>query len=104
MMKSVRLLGAFACAIALTTTLSAKAEERGASGNVVEEIIVTARQQEETLQDVPVTVAALTETDLDRYNITTLTEASKLVPTSSSTTAVRATAPTSIARRRLQFD
>ena len=28
----------------------------------------------------PVTVAALTETDLERYNISTLTEASKLVP------------------------
>lgn len=51
------------------------AEER-----VLEEIIVTARQQEETLQDVPVTVAAVSEETLDRYNITTLSEASKLVP------------------------
>ena len=31
-------------------------------------------------QDVPVTVAALTEHDLDRYNISTLTEATKLAP------------------------
>ncbi len=51
------------------------AEER-----VIEEIIVTARQQAETLQDVPVTVAALTEEDLDRYNISTLSEASELIP------------------------
>ena len=46
----------------------------------IEEIIVTARQQEETLQDVPVTIAALTEQDLDRYNITTLVDAAKMVP------------------------
>ncbi len=46
----------------------------------IEEIVVTARQQEETLQDVPVTVAALTEQDLDRYNITNLVDAAKMVP------------------------
>ena len=46
----------------------------------IEEIIVSARRQEETLQDVPVTVAALTEADLDRYNITTLVDAAKMVP------------------------
>lgn len=80
MKKSLPWLGTFACVIALAATVPAKAQERGAGGNVVEEIIVTARQQEETLQDVPVTVAALTETDLERYNISTLTEASKLVP------------------------
>ena len=43
----------------------------------IEEITVTARQREETLQDVPVTVAAFTEEDLQRYAITTLTEAAK---------------------------
>jgi iron complex outermembrane receptor protein len=46
----------------------------------VEEINVTARQKEESLLDVPVTVAAFSEADLDRYNVQTLTEASKLVP------------------------
>ena len=46
----------------------------------IEEIIVTARQQAETLQDVPVTIAAMTEADLDRYNITNLVEAAKMVP------------------------
>ncbi|HEX7034186.1 MAG TPA: TonB-dependent receptor [Pseudomonadales bacterium] len=52
----------------------------GAEPRVIEEVIVTARQQQETLQDVPVAIAALTEQDLDRYNITTLTDASTLVP------------------------
>ncbi len=46
----------------------------------IEEIIVTARQQAETLQDVPVTIAAFTEQDLDRYNITNLVDAAKMVP------------------------
>ena len=81
MRKLLPLLGSLACAVAFAAAAnSAEAQESGAGGNVVEEIIVTARQQEETLQDVPVTVAALTETDLDRYNISTLTEASKLIP------------------------
>jgi len=46
----------------------------------IEEVIVPARLLEETLQDVPVTVAAFTEADLDRYNITNLVDASKMVP------------------------
>ena len=46
----------------------------------IEEIIVTARQQSETLQDVPVTIAAFTEMDLERYNITNLVDAAKMVP------------------------
>ena len=51
-----------------------------AADEVMEEIIVTARQQAETLQDVPVTIAAMTEEDLDRYNITNLVDAAKMVP------------------------
>ena len=48
--------------------------------NIIEEIIVTARQESESLQDVPVTIAAMTEQDLERYNITTLVDAAKMVP------------------------
>ena len=47
---------------------------------VIEEVIVTARQQSEGLQDVPVTISAMTEEDLDRYNITNLADAAKMVP------------------------
>lgn len=46
----------------------------------IEEVLVTARRQAEGLQDVPVTIAALTEADLERYNITTLTDAAKMIP------------------------
>ena len=55
-------------------------EESVDQSNVIEEIIVTALQQVESLQDVPVTIAAMTEEDLDRYNITTLVDAAKMVP------------------------
>ena len=51
-----------------------------ASESVIEEITVTARRTAESLQDVPVTVAAMSEADLDRYNITNLVDASKMVP------------------------
>ena len=50
-----------------------------ANEQAIEEIIVTARQQSEGLQDVPVTIAALTEEDLDRYNINNLDDAGKMV-------------------------
>ncbi len=71
-----RILGTLAFALAWAPLMPALAQE----GEVIEEIIVTARQQAETLQDVPVTIAALTEADLDRYNITNLVDAAKMVP------------------------
>ena len=78
MRKPLPILGILACALALALAMPALAQEGG--GGVIEEIIVTARQQQETLQDVPVTIAALTEEDLDRYNITNLVDAAKMVP------------------------
>ena len=69
-------LGILVCALAYAPAMTVFAQE----GEVIEEIIVTARQQQETLQDVPVTIAALTEADLDRYNITNLVDAAKMVP------------------------
>ncbi|MCY4343237.1 MAG: TonB-dependent receptor [Gammaproteobacteria bacterium] len=68
--------GAAALLLAWTSATPALA----AGDGVIEEIIVTARQQQETLQDVPVTIAALTEEDIDRYNITNLVDAAKMVP------------------------
>ena len=51
-----------------------------AADRAIEEVIVTARQREETLQDVPVTVAAFTGEDMARYNVQNLADASNLVP------------------------
>jgi iron complex outermembrane receptor protein len=74
--KSISKAAAFALAAgAGTGSVAAYASE-----SVIEEIVVTARQQAETLQDVPVTIAAFTEEDLDRYNITNLVDAGKMVP------------------------
>ena len=56
------------------------AQEQEVLNTGIEEIIVTARQQAESLQDVPVTVSVMSEIDLDRYNITSLTDAAKMVP------------------------
>ncbi len=69
--------GAVALATVIACPVVSLAAEEGAA---VEEIVVTARQREESLQDVPVTIAVVTEAELDRYNITTLTEASKMIP------------------------
>ncbi len=79
-MKSTKLRTAIGIALVSASALPATVPVIYASDTVIEEVMVTARRREETLQDVPVTVAALTEQDLDRYNISTLTEASKLVP------------------------
>tara|TARA_B100002051_G_scaffold235484_1_gene235955 strand:+ start:266 stop:2701 length:2436 start_codon:yes stop_codon:yes gene_type:complete len=64
----------------LILSASLFAQEQEALNTGIEEIIVTARQQAESLQDVPVTVSVLSEVDLDRYNITNLTDAAKMVP------------------------
>ena len=51
-----------------------------AADRAIEEVIVTARQMEETLQDVPVTVSAFSQEDMARYNVQNLADASNLVP------------------------
>ncbi len=72
-----RLLGAI-CALGVSAGVPGASVF--AAEAVIEEVIVTARQQEETLQDVPVTVAAFGEADLDRYNVTKLSEAANMIP------------------------
>ena len=46
----------------------------------VDEIIVTARQRSESLQDAPVTVTALTETQLERIGVSSISDYASLVP------------------------
>ena len=71
---------AAALAVALLVTSLVQPVPALAQDRTIEEIIVTARQREESLQDVPVTVAAFSEADIDRYNINTLTQLAKMVP------------------------
>ena len=49
---------------------------------VLEEIVVTARKREESLQDVPVVVSALSAGMIDRYNLDTLVDVAGLIPDS----------------------
>jgi iron complex outermembrane receptor protein len=60
-----------AAAMALPSFASAQSSEAGAaSENALEEIIVTARKREESLQEVGLSVSALSKTDLDqRFDI-----------------------------------
>ena len=58
----------------------------GATGNVfgqerlLEEIVVTSQKRAQSLQDVPITVAALSEENLSEFGIDNLFEAANLVP------------------------
>ena len=80
-MKGVLVLNCRRIALALGLLMLPMTSALGQGGaQGIEEVIVTARLLEETLQDVPVTVAAFTEADLDRYNIINLVDAAKMVP------------------------
>ena len=50
------------------------------SGNVFEEVIVTATKREESIYDVPMAVSAFTEETIMRQGITDLTDVGKFVP------------------------
>ena len=65
---------------ALVASMSLTVMTVQADDGAIEEIVVTARQQAETLQDVPVTIAAFNEEALDRYGVANLTDASRMVP------------------------
>ena len=65
---------AFALATpALMTPISAGAQ-------VLEEVVVTARRREETLQDIPVTVTAIGEQKIEQSIIQDLRDVGRLVP------------------------
>lgn len=64
---------AFAVALALGTPTAAIAQQNAqADGLVIEEIVVTARKREESLQDVPLAVTALSSQDFERRRINDL--------------------------------
>lgn len=51
------------------------------SASTIEEVVVTARRREENLQDVPISVTALSPETLERANVSSSTDLIKLVPT-----------------------
>jgi len=55
-------------------------QERVEAGNVIEEVLVTARRREERLVDTPIAVTAISDVDIDRRNLKDLAGIAKLVP------------------------
>ena len=56
------------------------AEPAQTSAGVIEEIVVTSRREEESIQDVPVSVSAFTQQDLQRISPYNLTDMDGLMP------------------------
>ncbi len=66
-----------ACAMALPMAV---APQISVGASALEEVIVTARKREETLQDIPLTVSALSAETLERGGVESLLDAGRLVP------------------------
>ncbi len=66
--------------VCLASAIAFFGAEIGIAYAQMDEIIVQARKREESLQDVPVTVAALGEADLDRFQIDTIAEVAGFIP------------------------
>ena len=56
------------------------APDAQAQDSLIEEVVVTARKRQESLQDVPVAVTALTPNQLERGSIQRTTDIDKMVP------------------------
>ncbi|MBL6897842.1 MAG: TonB-dependent receptor plug domain-containing protein, partial [Luminiphilus sp.] len=73
---------ALAITIAATGTVCSVtiAPNAQAQESLIEEVVVTARKRQESLQDVPVAVTALTPNQLERGSIQRTTDIDKMVP------------------------
>lgn len=71
---------ALAISIAMLGTVSFATPFVQAQDSLIEEVIVTARKRQESLQDVPVAVTALTPNQLERGSIQRTTDIDKMVP------------------------
>jgi outer membrane receptor protein involved in Fe transport len=70
---------------ATTVVLAAPADQPSATtaaapGNELQEVIVTANRREQNLQDVPISIQALTGSDLQKLNVATLEDYVKYLP------------------------
>lgn len=66
--------------VGLASVLAFFGSEIGVAYAQMDEIIVQARKREESLQTVPVTIAALGEAQLDRFQIDTIAEVADFIP------------------------
>ncbi|MCF7981327.1 MAG: TonB-dependent receptor plug domain-containing protein, partial [Pseudomonadales bacterium] len=80
---SVTMTTGLACVLGTLATASgvAAAEESKSKGfYVLEEIVVTARKREESLQDAPISITAFSGEGLEQRNITALADISQITP------------------------
>jgi iron complex outermembrane receptor protein len=56
-MRNVHMLGVSALALAIASPVFAQVKPAPADNNAIEEVVVTATKREQTLQDVPISVA-----------------------------------------------
>ena len=77
---AIRLALAAAAACSLPVSGPAVAAEPGAQAGTIEQVTVTARRREESLQDVPVAITALTADQLLEQNVRTLEDITAYAP------------------------
>ncbi len=77
---AIRLAFAAAAACSLPVSGPAVAAEAGVEAGTIEQITVTARRREESLQDVPVAITALTADQLLEQNVRTLEDLTAYAP------------------------
>lgn len=80
MKNSRRALVAGISFIALTCPFAAAAQEASQRSGISDEIIVTATRREESILDVPVSIAAFSQESLDRKGIRSIEELSRVTP------------------------
>ncbi|GAB3287340.1 TonB-dependent receptor [Parahaliea aestuarii] len=81
--KSGRLPLAFATAAAMAATIPANAQDipgEGARTGGLEEVIVTARKREESLQDAPLTVSAMSQDRIEKFDVSSLEKLASFAP------------------------
>ncbi|HET9391011.1 MAG TPA: hypothetical protein VFO44_15295, partial [Steroidobacteraceae bacterium] len=76
------LIGAarYACAEAQSAAPAPPSAASDASGDSLEEIVVTARRRSESIQQVPIAISVLDEATLQRQDVRTLSDLQLLVP------------------------
>jgi iron complex outermembrane receptor protein len=77
-MRNVHMLGVSALALAIASP--AFAQQKSAPDNSIEEIVVTATKREQTLQDVPISVAVTGQQTIERAQVRDLIDLQSVVP------------------------
>jgi iron complex outermembrane receptor protein len=98
-MRNVHMLGVSALALAIASP--AFAQQKSAPDNSIEEIVVTATKREQTLQDVPISVAVTGQQTIERAQVRDLIDLQSVVP-SLKVSQFNATGPDELRHPRLR--